>query len=624
MNNFKISFLITLLIVIVSSINCSAVWIEGINYHLYNDNTAAVWEHDNYGYEGDIVIPSQITYDGQVYTVTEIGDEAFLLSDVESIKIPNTVTRIRDRAFYYCYYLKEITLPESLTYLGNNAFNDCKSLKSLTILSPNVEFGTTPFFGVKLISYWGSVDLWGDYPSWSNVSVEKMFWLSNTAPPSANAKVTYVSTSNTSTDENLKRVDYLSSFFTAENGLRYIPISPQNRTAMLIDFDYSLDPDNLIIPEKVTYKGIEMEVMQAGNYCYSHIDNLKHIEVETKLPEIPDGFLYECNNVKDFVVDRYPTRIGKSAFEGCTSLADFVMLDWTTDVNVAENAFRNCGLENIRIGRQLIYPATEEASPFANNSTLESVWITDIPSSIGAYMFKGCRKLKDVSIGDRITTIDDYAFAKCSAMSRFCFGRSVKSIGSEAFSDCSAMKNLYAEPVSPPICGSQALDDINRWECTLHVQSQSKDAYASAPQWKDFLFFDYGFGLTLNVTSMYMEIGETFQLRVMENASHGNVTWKSTNENIITVSETGLVTAVGSGSASIAAINSDGLMDNCAITVAGDAGIQDTFINNDTFDGNYRVYNIQGMFVLDTTDESLIRTLPSGVYIINGKKTMIR
>ncbi|MDE5785474.1 MAG: leucine-rich repeat protein, partial [Duncaniella sp.] len=605
-------------------------------------------------------------------SITSIGDYAFCkCSSLTSITIPKSITSIGNGAFESCTSLKELTIEDSETpldlsyrlfsncpievlYLGRNyshpsypfkdirellqltigsnvtsidtyAFNGCTSLKSVIILSPNLNISGDPFMGVNLVSYWGSVKPFtSDNTNGNYFSAEKVFWLSNTEPEYKGTKVTYVSTSNVSTDDNLKRVDYLSSYFTADNGLRYIPISPQNRTAMLIDFDYSLITESLTLPEKVTYKGIEMDVINAGNYCCSHIDGLKHFNIETKLPEIPDGFLYQCTDLMDFVVDRYPERIGKSAFEGCTSLADFIMLDWTTDVKVGINAFSNCGLKDIRIGRQLIYEQTETDSPFANNPTLQSVWITDIPTSIGAYMFKGCHNLKDVYIGDRVMSIDDYAFAGCSSISRFSFGRSVKAIGQEAFSDCIAMKNLYAEPVSPPICGSQALDDINRWECTLHVKSQSKEAYASAPQWKEFLFVDYGFGLSLNVTSMVMEVGETFQLKVVNNSSSGEVTWKSTNEEILTVSDSGFVTAVGSGSASIAAVNSEGLMDNCSIEVVDNAGIKDNFMNEDTFDGHYRVYNIQGILIMDTTEKSLISSLLPGFYIINGKKFIIK
>lgn len=48
----------------------------------------------------------------------------------------------------------------------------------------------------------------------------------------------------------------------------------------------------------------------------------------------------------------------------------------------------------------------------------------------------------------------------------------------------------------------------------------------------------------------------------------------------------------------------------------------DKIINED--DGYYRVYNLQGMNILTTTDKSEISNLPSGLYIINGKKVAIR
>ena len=42
----------------------------------------------------------------------------------------------------------------------------------------------------------------------------------------------------------------------------------------------------------------------------------------------------------------------------------------------------------------------------------------------------------------------------------------------------------------PPTCGTQALDDINKWECVLGVPLGNADAYYAADQWKEFFFID--------------------------------------------------------------------------------------------------------------------------------------
>lgn len=73
----------------------------------------------NFTYEGDIVIPSTVTYRGTSYTVTAIQgaegreDGAFAGSDVTSI-----------------------TLPETIVTIGAGAFDDCDQLESLVITSP--------------------------------------------------------------------------------------------------------------------------------------------------------------------------------------------------------------------------------------------------------------------------------------------------------------------------------------------------------------------------------------------------------------------------------------------------------------------------------------------------------
>lgn len=119
--------------------------------------------------------------------------------------------------------------------------------------------------------------------------------------------------------------------------------------------------------------------------------------------------------------------------------------------------------------------------------TLEEVEIREGETEISNSMFYGCIALKTVIIGDDITMIGEKAFSGCSSMTSFKFGKKLKIIEADAFSDCTALISLTSDAINPPSCGSQALDDINKWECILHVPRESIEAYKTADQWKNFL-----------------------------------------------------------------------------------------------------------------------------------------
>ena len=82
----------------------------------------------------------------------------------------------------------------------------------------------------------------------------------------------------------------------------------------------------------------------------------------------------------------------------------------------------------------------------------------------------------------------------CSSLLYFAFGTQVANIGEEAFSDCAAMVEVISKAQNPPICGSQALDDINKFECKLYVPDGCMAVYTDADQWKEFFFKDEGEG----------------------------------------------------------------------------------------------------------------------------------
>ena len=98
-------------------------------------------------YTGDVVIPESVIYNGNTYSVTSIGYQAFCgCTRLISIEIPNSVTSIGDDAFLGCTGLTSITIPNSVTSIGGYAFYNCSGLTSIEIPNSVTSIGEWAFY----------------------------------------------------------------------------------------------------------------------------------------------------------------------------------------------------------------------------------------------------------------------------------------------------------------------------------------------------------------------------------------------------------------------------------------------------------------------------------------------
>lgn len=100
----------------------------------------------------DVVIPKK--YNGK--NVVQIADKGFYLSEIETLKIPETVKHIGSVAFSSCPNLKRVTILEGgLESIGDYTFYSCSKLSDVELPESLVSIGKSAFQSTAI----GDIDL---------------------------------------------------------------------------------------------------------------------------------------------------------------------------------------------------------------------------------------------------------------------------------------------------------------------------------------------------------------------------------------------------------------------------------------------------------------------------------
>ena len=118
-------------------LECEIKGEDGVNYigTIYNIKTDRAWASIRPAekVEGEVIVPSQVEYEGKSYPVTVIDREAFHGMKMKSLVLPDSVVEIKDSAFENCDRLRDVYLGNNLKKIGNSAFEWCENLRYMPI-----------------------------------------------------------------------------------------------------------------------------------------------------------------------------------------------------------------------------------------------------------------------------------------------------------------------------------------------------------------------------------------------------------------------------------------------------------------------------------------------------------
>ena len=463
-------FLTTIAVLLCSVMaNAHDFEVDGIYYNILSDTTVEVTyrgsEYDLYDeYSGSVTIPSSVTHNTNIYSVTSIGESAFQqcsnlstviigdnveiiklrafegcsnlnsvdipnkvktieydsfasCSSLTSITIPNAVKNIYSEAFSYCSSLVSIHIPNSVNFIGSGAFSYCPNLTSITVESGNSTYDSRNGCNA-IIEKRTNVLIQGCNNSVipngiTRIESHAFAGCSNLASASIPNSVTSIGFGAFNGCSNLASVTIPNSVTSIEDyafGYCFSLMSvilPNNLT--------SIEDDTFLYCTSLTSVNIPNSVQHIGTFAFGHCSSLTSATIPEGVDIIKAGTFYNCSSLASICIPNSIIKIGRDAFCYCSSLTSITIPN--SVISIEDSAFGYC-------------------------SSLTSVILSNNLTSIGYEVFISCTNLTSIIIPNSVMSIGDYAFCQCSGLTSIEIPNNVTNIGAWCFDNCTSLTSI--------------------------------------------------------------------------------------------------------------------------------------------------------------------------------------
>lgn len=439
-------------------------------------------------------------------------------SKLKEVQLGNAVVTIKAWAFQDCSSLQEMELPETITEIGASAFRECSSLESINLPEGLETIGGSAFEKAAL----GSVDAAGKVSGRIEI------------PGSVQSIGSYAFNGCT----HLKEV-----IFSKENEADVLTLQ-----AWFNSYHTFADCPEL---EKVV---LPNRLKTVNNYMFSADSKLKEVQLGNSVEVIENNSFDGCSSLQCIELPQTLTEIQSHAFNKCTSLKSVNLEEGL--VTIGSNAFNMTGISG-----SLTIPSTVQRidiNAFSSQNLEEVIFEngTTDKLEISFAAFESCVNLKKVLLPNRL-----------------------KAFSLGVFNNCKSLNILYIPETVTEITGTYPQFSLLK----LVIYGTRGSAAETYAKQYNIPFKDksglglYVTGISLSpakivrafaLTDEELSKGEvTIQLNVdvkPSTAQNKTVTYRvtrqssqSSNGQVATVSDSGVITLVGYGTATITATSVD-------------------------------------------------------------------
>ena len=197
-------------------------------------------------------------------------------------------------------------------------------------------------------------------------------------------------------------------------------------------------------------------VNHIGKYVFYGCSSLKEITIPDTVVTMGNGIFGQCTSLEKVTLGENLRTINQSMFSGCVNLTHLVVNSKNLEAIDDTPLFPDSKLKSVTFGDKVSL-----VTPYLckDQTELTEIVLPNTVGAIGKHAFEGCSSLTDITLPPGLTEIGSHAFAQCSSINSIVVPRFVNKIDEGAFLQCSSLQDLTFKGNVLKIVGKEAFKD---------------------------------------------------------------------------------------------------------------------------------------------------------------------